>query len=385
MGLSSAFFLSKRLPSSSICVLERDPTYSRASTPRSVGSIRQQFSLPENIQLSSYSFEFLRNINRHLKVDESIDIGLVEGGYCFLATEKGRQVLLENYSVQIDNGAEVELIEYCDLKQQFPWINTADISLASLGLGKEGWFDPWLLLNAFKNKLRSLSVNIINGDVISVESIGNSIRGFIFKDSNGDSSHISCSHLVTAAGAWSDSVVKLISPELGLPIRPRKRLVFVFKCKDLPEANYPMLIDCSGVYSRREGTGDTFICGKSPSSEQDPDTFDIEVDYDMFYRDVWPLLAHRVPAFEAIKLVSAWAGTYEYNTLDQNGIVGRHDMFDNLYVVGGFSGHGIQQSPGVGRAVSEIVLDGETHSIELKRMGYERVRDNRPLREKNII
>ena len=384
MGLSSAFFISKRLPSSSICVLERDTTYSLASTPRSVGSIRQQFSLSENIQLSSYSFGFFRNINRHLRVDEPIDIGLVEGGYCFLATEQGRQVLLENNSIQLENGAEVELIESSRLKERFPWINTEGISLASLGVGKEGWFDSWSLLNAFKNKLTSLAVNIINGDVIKIESSGNIISGVEFR-SNGVSSHITCSHLVAAAGAWSNSMVKLISPDLCVPIRPRKRCVFVFKCKDIPEANYPMLIDCSGVYSRREITRDTFICGKSPNPDQDPDTFDIEVDYGIFDREIWHALAHRVPAFEAIKLVSAWAGTYEYNTFDQNGIIGRHDVFNNLCMVGGFSGHGIQQSPGVGRAVSEIVLDGESHSIDLKRMGWERVRDNKPIKERNII
>ena len=385
LGLSSAFFFSKRVPPSRICVLERDPTYARASTPRSVGSVRQQFSLPENIQLSAYSFEFFKNINTHLRVDEPVDIGLVAGGYCFLATEQTRQVMLENYSTQMENGVEAELIEASRLKQRFPWINTEDLSLASLGVGKEGWFDPWLLLNAFRSKLLSLAVNVISGDVIGIESTGNSIRGVTFKDSNGDTARVSCSNLVIAAGAWSDDVVKLIRSDLGLPIRPRKRCVFVFKCQNAPRADYPMLIDTSGVYSRREGARDTFICGKSPSRVQDPDTFDIEVDYELFDREVWPAVAHRVPAFEAIKLVSAWAGTYEYNTFDQNGIIGRYAGFDNLFVVGGFSGHGLQQAPAAGRAISEIVLDGESHSIDLKRMGFERVTDNSPFKEKNII
>ena len=385
MGMSSAFFLSKRIPSASICVLERDVTYSKASTPRSVGSIRQQFSLRENIQLSSFSFEFLKNINAHLGVDDPIDIGLTRGGYCFLVTERMKSILLENNSVQLDNGGEVELIEASDLKRRFPWLNTEGVSLASLGTDKEGWFDPWLLLNAFKNKLTSLHVDIIYGDVIKIDTNGDVISGLTFVDSDGSNSEITCSHLIIAAGPWSDPVIKLVSPDFGLPIRPRKRIVFVFKCKDFSDTTFPMLIDTSGVYCRREGTRDTFICGKSPDTDRDPDTLDLEVNHEFFDTEVWPALAHRVPAFEAIKVVSSWAGTYEYNTLDQNGIIGMHDLVNNLYIVGGFSGHGIQQSPAVGRAMSELVLDGESHSIDLKRMGYDRVVNNKPIKEKNVI
>ncbi|KAI6662036.1 FAD-dependent oxidoreductase domain-containing protein 1-like [Oopsacas minuta] len=270
MGMSSAFFLSKRVPSSSICVLERDRTYSMASTPRSVGSIRQQFSLRENIQLSSYSFDFLQNINSQLRVDDPIDIGFTSGGYCFLATERMRDNLLENNKIQLENGAEVELIEACDLKQRFPWINPEGVSLASLGRGREGWFDPWLLLNAFKIKIHSLDIDVIN-------------------DSNGSKSEITCSHLIIAAGAWSDSVIKMVNPEFGLPIRPRKRMVFVYKCKDFHDTTFPMLIDSSGVYTRREGTHDTFICGKSPDTDKDTDTLDLEVEYEFFDKEIWLL------------------------------------------------------------------------------------------------
>ena len=385
MGMSSAFFISKRLPPSSICVIERDSTYSLASTPKSVGSMRQQFSLSENIQLSSFSYNFLQNVDSHLRVSDPVDIGFVRGGYLFLATEKGRQVLLENHKVQREHGAEVELIEASQMELRFPWINPAGLSIGSLGVGKEGWFDPWLLLSAFRNKIVHSGIEVINSEVIKVDCGGGLIQGATLRDSNGNSSQISCSHLINAAGPWSDSVMKLLSPDLGVPIRPRKRMVFVFKCKSFSDSYFPMLIDTSGVYSRREGSLNTFICGKSPSPSQDPDTFDTEVDYNFFDQEIWPHLAFRVPGFESLKVASGWAGSYEYNTLDQNGIIGRHGLVGNLIVVGGFSGHGIQQSPAVGRAVSELLLDGVTHSIQLERMGLERVEQNRPLKEKSII
>ena len=86
-----------------------------------------------------------------------------------------------------------------------------------------------------------------------------------------------------------------------------------------------------------------------------------------------------------IQLQSAWAGYYDYNTLDQNGIVGAHPVISNFIFANGFSGHGIQQSPAVGRAVSEIVLDGWSHSINLNRFSFQRIIDNAPLKERNIV
>ena len=86
-----------------------------------------------------------------------------------------------------------------------------------------------------------------------------------------------------------------------------------------------------------------------------------------------------------LQIHNAWAGYYEYNTFDQNGIIGPHPVISNFIFANGFSGHGIQQSPAVGQAISEIILDGRSHSIELQDFTFERILEGKPIVEKNII
>ena len=182
-------------------------------------------------------------------------------------------------------------------------------------------------------------------------------------------------------GAQAGRVAALAG--IALPVAPRKRFVYVFDCRTPIEPLAPLTIDPSGVYFRPEGKG--FIGGVSPPEDRDPDSDDLEVEYDLFEETVWPALAARVPAFEAIKLTGAWAGHYDYNIVDQNGIVGRHPEVANLIFANGFSGHGLQQSPAVGRAVAELILQGGYRSIDLTRFGYERFARDEPILELNVV
>ena len=153
-------------------------------------------------------------------------------------------------------------------------------------------------------------------------------------------------------------------------------------------AGFPLLIDTTGVWCRPEGEG--FIGGVSPAADEDPDWDDDdpatqEVDWSLFEERVWPALAHRVPAFEAIRPGRAWAGPYDMNLLDHNAIVGPAAEVSNLYLCNGFSGHGLQQSPAVGRGIAELIVHGRYTSLDLSDLGYERIRANRPLLERNVI
>jgi sarcosine oxidase len=191
---------------------------------------------------------------------------------------------------------------------------------------------------------------------------------------------IACGCVVNAAGYHAHEVAKWLG--IDLPVRPRKRFVYVFDCRDKPE-RAPLTIDPTGVWCRPEGAN--FICGISPPEAEDPDCTDFELDYRLYEDVIWPTLAHRIPAFEAIKLVRAWAGHYDYNTLDQNAILGPHPEFANFYCANGFSGHGLQQSPGVGRAIAEHIAFGGYRTIDLRRFSFERVLANRPIHEINVV
>ena len=362
----------------SVTVIERDPAYMRASSALSASSIRQQFSTAINIELSLFGIEFLRNAGELLAVDgERPDVGLREQGYLFLASEAGARVLEENHRLQASLGAATALLSPEALQHRFPWLSVEDVALGCLGLSGEGWFDGYSLLQAMRRKARSLGASYLAAEACGFDCEGSRIRSVRVADG----SRIDCDVVVNAAGPWAREPAAWAGIEL--PVRARRRSVFVVSCPTHID-DAPLVIDPSGVYFRPEGKGQ-FICGTSPEESDDPDDLPLEVDHRLFEDTIWPALASRVPAFEALRQTSAWAGYYEHNTFDCNGIVGFHPEILNFIFANGFSGHGLQQSPAVGRGVAELIVDGAYRSIDLAPLAFERIAANRPLLERNVV
>jgi len=375
MGVATALFLARdhALPS---LVVERDPTYRRASSALSASSIRQQFSSAINIWLSQASLEFLRHIDAELRVDDAVDIGLVEPGYLFLATAGGVDTLRGNHRVQSECGAPIALLSPDQLRARFRWLDTQDIALGALGLQGEGWFDGYALLQALRRKARALGVRF--EACAATRIIHRGARAHAVEC--GDGAVFECDDLAICAGAWSAPLAHQVA--FDLPVHARKRDVFVF---DAPAKidSCPLVIDPSGVWFRPEGRG--FICGAPPRGG-DPDDAPLDcIDHGLFDDVIWPRLAQRVPAFERLRVVNAWAGYYEFNTFDQNGIVGKVPGCDNAYLACGFSGHGMQQAPAVGRALAELLATGAYRTLDLAALSPQRILDHAPLRERNVI
>jgi sarcosine oxidase len=380
VGSSTAYFLTAD-PGfrGRVLVVEKDPTYGEAATARSAGGIRQQFSTPENIRMSQFGAAFVKNVAEHLSLPgERAQLPFVEQGYLFLATPSGLPVLQQNHATQIGLGADIVLLDAAGLRRQFPWLNTEDLAGGAFGRSNEGWTDPYSLLQAFRRKAIAQGAVYLQDEVIGLRRDRDRIASVELAKGG----TVAIGSLVNSAGINAARVAGWAGFEL--PVRPRKRFVYVFDCRDGAAIQKgPLLIDPNGVYFRPEGA--SFICGVSPPEDQDPDCTDLEVEYGLFEETVWPTLAQRVPAFEAIKLVRAWAGHYDYNTLDQNLIIGRGPGLANFYMANGLSGHGLQQSPAIGRALSELILGGAYRSIDLTRFGYERVARNQPLAELNVV
>lgn len=350
-----------------IVVVERDPTYTRASSALSASSIRQQFSTPLNIHLSRYGIGFLRQAKELLDVD----LGLKEPGYLFLASAAGEAVLRANHAIQKSEGCAVELLDPQALTKRFPVVSSDGVALASHGVANEGWFDGPALMQAFRRKARERGVIYLHDEVVGLAPHKVTLRSGATLDAR---------TIVIAAGPWSGAVAALAG--IALPVEPRRRSVFVFDCREsLPLL--PLTIDPSGVWFRPEGR--FHIGGTTPAEGNDPPGAPLEVQHQEWEDLVWPVLAHRVPAFEAAKVVNSWAGYYEYNTFDQNGIAGRHPDIDSIIFATGFSGHGIQQSPAVGRAVAELIVHGDYRALNLSPFGYERISAGRPVRELNVV
>lgn len=378
VGSSVAAFLARRTDfEGRILVVERDPSYSTASTTLSAASIRLQFSTPLNIEISRFGIEILRHPDRWFRgADDASGFGFVEGGYLFLATAAGLSTLESNHALQRRCGVDVVLLTPPELQQRFPWLTTDDLAAGSLGLADEGWFDAHGLLQAFRRWGRELGVEQRAGEVAGIERDGARVTGVRLADG----SQIGCGWLVNAAGPRADQVAGMAG--LALPVRPRKRFVYHFACRTAVDS--PLTIDPSGVYFRPEAPA--YIAGYSPrEGESDPDTLDLVVDQTPFEERVWPALAHRVPAFESVRLLDAWAGHYEVNTLDHNAIIGPHPEVPNFLFANGFSGHGLQQAPAVGRGLAEWIVTGRYETLDLSPLGYDRIARNEPVRELNVV
>jgi FAD-dependent oxidoreductase domain-containing protein 1 len=378
IGSSIAYFLAASTDfGGSVLVVERDPTYAGCSTALSAGSIRQQFSTPENIDISKFGAAFLKSIGEYLEVDgEAPEIAFHERGYLFLAGDAGRPVLEHNHAIQRARDCAVVLLTADELAARFPWLNLDGIAAGSLGLADEGWFDPYGLLQGFRRKARALGAEYVADEVTDLTVDDGRVASVRLAKAG----EIACGSVVNAAGPRAADVAAMAG--LELPVRPRKRCVFVFDCKAELQ-DHPLLINNDGVYVRPEGP--SFICGVSPPADRDPDCLDYEVDYGLFEEIVWPSLAHRVPAYEAIKPGPAWAGHYAYNTFDQNAILGPHPEVANFHFANGFSGHGLQQSPAVGRATMERIVYGAYRSLDLSRLDYTRIAAGRPVIELNVV
>lgn len=378
VGSATAYFLASQ-PSfkGSILVVEQDPTYARSATALSAASIRHQFSTPENIRLSQFGSSFLKSVGEHLSVDgEAPAIGFKERGYLFLATAQGLGILQSNHHTQCAENVDVSLLTPAQLQSRFPWLNVDDLSAGSLGNTGEGWLDAYALMQGFRLKALSLGVQYRQARVEALSRQGRLVTSA--RLSTGEL--VTCGTVINAAGTGATALAQ--SAGIELPVQARKRSIFYFTSSArLPTC--PMVIDPTGAYFRPEGEG--YLCGIAPSPEQDTECHDFEVQHSLFEEVLWPILAARVPGFEALRLQRSWAGHYDMNLLDHNAIVGAHPDVDNFLFANGFSGHGLQQSPAIGRALSELVTFGEFRTLQLGALGWARVIEGRPLREINVV
>lgn len=378
IGSSIAYFLTKEMSENlSVAVIEKDNSYQYGSTARSAGGIRQQFSTPENIRISQYAVEFLRNINDHLSIDDDpIDVSFREDGYLFLAQNHQIPVLYNNNEIQKRENVPVALLDPDDLQKSYPWMRTDDLAGGSIGLEGEGWLDAYGLNQAFRKKAISQGVKYINSEAVSLGKNNSKVT----KVTTSHGEVISAKVFVNAAGARAHEIARMAG--IDLDVRPRKRFVYSFSCREEIK-KCPLTIDPSGVYFRPEGH--QFITGCSPDSANDPDCLDFDVNYSWFEEHIWPVLANRVPAFEAIKMENAWAGHYAYNLLDQNAVLGAHPETSNFIFANGFSGHGLQQSPAVGRAISELILRGSYQTLDLSCFDFNRLLEGKAIKEINVV
>jgi glycine/D-amino acid oxidase-like deaminating enzyme len=376
VGSSIAYFLREEGFAGRIALIERDPQFAHAATALSCASIRQQFSIAENIRLSRFGLGLFGDLEA--RFGAGADIGFREKGYLILASPAGEAVLRENHHVQAAEGADIVLDDAAALERRFPWLSTEGIAAGAYGQSGEGWFDAHALLSLFRRALKERDIDFVQDSVIGVRTEGGKTIGVTLAGG----ATIDAGIVINAAGPQAGGIAALAG--LSLPVEPRKRSVFVFEARENFE-DMPLIVDPSGIYVRPEGS--VYITGGAePHATDDAaDPADFEPEWHYFEEVIWPVLAARIPAFEAIRATRAWAGHYDYNTLDQNAVIGPHPEMSNFLFCNGFSGHGLQQAPAAGRAIAELVVHGAYRTIDCSAFGYERIAEGKPFRELNVI
>lgn len=376
VGLSIAYFLKRKRPTLSVSVIERDPSYQVASTPRAAGGIRQLFSIAENIAMSQFGLEFFANFSRIMCVDGEAppDISFHRNGYIFVVKPADMPALERNYQVQIAHGVRAELLDRRQLKERFPSMFVDDLGGAVFS-PDDGWLDPYAVLQGLRAKAKALGVSVLSGDVMQISVAGHVATRVVLRDGRS----IGCDAVVNAAGAWAQDICSLVG--MKTPINPLKRYEHYWEAHDEVE-QLPYFKDAARLAFRREGRGWT---GGVPTLTQARGV-DFDIDHDYFATVVWPAIAHRFPQFERVKCKNTIAGLYDQNDFDGNPIIGSwRGHLDNFYLAAGFSGHGLMHAPAVGRALSELMLAGTYETIDLSRLSFDRIGSDRPMAETGIV
>ena len=379
MGSSVAFFLSRNPDfGGTILVVERDPSYVNSSTARTNSCMRQQFSREVNIRISQFAAEFVRDFRNWMDDAEAPEVPVNHFGYMYLAADEAAAAVMEaNQRVQASLGAGTVIMTPEEIAAEYPFYNVDGILCGSHNLVDEGWFDSGTVFDWWRRQARGNGVEYVTDEVVGIDRSGDAVTGVELASGG----RVGCSSLVNATGPRAERTAAMAG--LELPVEPRKRFTWIFEAAEPLERDLPLTIDPTGVHVRSDGGA--YLAGCPPDVDPPVAYDDFDMDHEIWESKVWPVLAHRIPAFERIKVTSRWAGQYAHNRLDHNAVVGPHTEVRNFFFVNGFSGHGMQQSPAMGRAVSELITYGEYRTLDLSELGYERIARGEPFVETAII
>jgi len=381
MGASVAWYLSDNKDfNGRVLVVEKDTTYEWSATNASNNCMRQQFANAINVKIGQYAAEFVRNFRENLGSDPEVPhLPIQNFGYLYLADNQAfADVLTRDQKTQAACGSGTTIMTTEEIQEAYPFLKLDDIVLGSRNIVDEGYFDALAMVEWWRRKARQNGVEYIQNEVVSMQRTGNRVESVTLR--SGET--VSVGAVVNAAGTRATLVSEMIG--VKVPIEPRRRYTYIFKAQNPLDRDLPLTVDPTGVHFRTEGNN--YLVGCPPMGD------DAAVDYDDFgYEDsiweekIWPILANRIPAFKSIRIINSWIGHYEFNTFDHNAIVGPHSEVNNFIFVNGFSGHGSQQAPAMGRGVSELITYGEFREMDLKPFAFDRLERNEPLVERAVI
>ena len=379
MGSAAAWFLSHHPQfDGRILVIERDPSYAFCSTSHTHSCLRQQYSSALNIKIAQFAVDMVRRFKHHMNDPVAPDIALDSFGYMYLAkTEAFADQLRRNQQLQASLGAGTKILSADEIARAYPFYHLDDIILGSHNPHDEGYFDGAAIFDWWRRAAMQKGVTYRHDTVVGLDHDAQRVKAV--RLASGDI--VAPGLVINAAGPRAAEVAAMAG--FALPVEPRRRFSFMFSAQTPLEQELPLTIDPAGVHFLRHGA--YYLAGCAPDLDVAvaPDNF--EMDLTIWQDKVWPALAHRVPAFEAVRVEREWVGHYAYNILDANAVIGPHPDMPNFYFMNGFSGHGLQQSPAMGRGIAEHIISGAYQTLDLGAFGFQRVLAQKPFLETAVI
>lgn len=365
IGSSIAYNLLNDGYDGEIILFEKDRLYEYSSTPRSAGGIRQLFTTAINIQISRYSLQKYLTFPEDMAVNgEKAEIDFRQHGYLFLGQDKHMEQLKKERELQNKYGVPSEVVTKDGLLEIIPELNVKDLA-GGLYCHEDGYLDPYSVMQGYARKAKEIGATYIYEEVESLTKDKGKITGVKLKSGQRYEAPI----VINSAGPWAPALSETIN--CPIPVVPLKRQIIQFDVSEPLKNQLPLTIDPTGVYFRHEG--ESLITG---FSEDVKPGIDFTWKRSFFLEFLWPILAERVPNFAYAKIQSGWAGMYSHNTEDQNAIIGEHPDIKGYYLACGFSGHGMQQAPAVGKGLSELIRKGKYKTLDLSPLRFERFAEN---------
>ncbi len=348
--------------------MEKD-LLAHGSTGLCVGGIRQQFSHPSNILLSQETLHLIR----HFEEEFETKIDFHRAGYLFLTRKQETwEDFISSIKIQQQYTVPVEALSPEDIKQRWPYLQVEGLRGGTFG-PEDGYVDPYDVTMAIAKKARNLGVHVLE----RTEARGIRVKKKEVRGVETTQGFISCKVVVNAAGAWGRIVSQMAG--LDFPVLPYRRQVFITKAFDALPRPVPMIIDQDTLFYIR-GYAPGILMGKSDLSE--PPSFHTHVDRN-FLEEVTGDAVKMVPILEQAEVLRGWGGLYAV-TPDENPIIGEISEIRGFVCAIGFSGHGFQHGPAVGRILSEVILDKKT-DFDLSPFVYTRFKGDRKTIEKRTV
>jgi glycine/D-amino acid oxidase-like deaminating enzyme len=361
VGSSTAWRLRRDGFTGRIVVVERDPSYARASSFLAMGGIRQQFCTAVTVQMVRFSVGLWKVFDAELGAPgQRPRAWFRQRGYLFLADEASAGRVRARYELERQAGAAVRLLTVDDIRSIAPDLMLDDIVFGMIG-PEDGYANPREVLFGFQRAAAEAGAEYLRDEVVAIEREGHRVVGVRLAGSE----QISTPIVVNAAGPWAGALAKLAG--LDVPIQPMRQMLFRCALPQYWPYRFPMIIDPGGVHWRHDdpigaGDRDGIIAAFTNWNEAAGERF--ESDDARWEAEFYPAMVRRLPALKHVSDVRGWAGLYEM-TPDHNPVLGQHPALAGFIFASGFSGHGLMMSPATGKIVSEIVRLGRSETFDI--------------------